>query len=212
MERIVEQAGNVEEHSEAPLQKEDFIKLLETAEVKNFLSANLHNMGVPYNDVEDVVQTTLLKAYKALDDFEARSKKELFSWLLIIAKRAYIDTTRRNTAKISYTSSPIDEASPRQLTSNENVLNTVMSRDDARVLMEAVNSLPLEARTTMLLSLEGLSNREIADRLKISHVTVGTRIFYGRRKILDLLPGDLKSRASKMMEGSSSRRSRNSGI
>lgn len=212
MERIAEQAGNVEEHLEAPLQKEDFIKLLETPEVKNFLSANLHNMGVPYNDVEDIVQTTLYKAYKALDDFEARSKKEFFSWLLTIAKRTHLDNTRRNTSKVSSASSVMDGVPEGQLTSKDNTLNTVMSRDDVECLMQAVNGLSPKMREAMLLSLEGFPNHEIARQLGISYETANVRIFNGRRSILNSLPEDLKNRASKMMEGSRNRRSRSNGI
>lgn len=63
----------------------------------------------------------------------------------------------------------------------------VIEEETYRILLEAINQLPRQTRTIMLLALEGMSNREIAQQMNISIETVHSLKKMGYRKLRALL-------------------------
>lgn len=124
------------------------------------LTGNVH-------DAEDVVQETFLKAYRRLDDFEARSR--FSSWLHRIAANAAYDVLRRRQCKAEDSlhvggegdevERPIEAPDPSQD-------RLVFGREVSQRVTAAMKRLgPLERSAFVLRHVEGLSIREVADAL-----------------------------------------------
>ena len=70
-----------------------------------------------------------------------------------------------------------------------------MAADRRELLMEAIRQLPLSRRQVVMLSLEGLRQREIADTLGITENNVAVRLARARSDLLRLMSHTEPSRA-----------------
>ncbi|MBO2460024.1 sigma-70 family RNA polymerase sigma factor [Actinomadura violacea] len=87
-----------------PLQEIDFAGLVEPH--RRELQVHCYRMVGSYDDSEDLVQETLLKAWRNRDGFEGRSS--LRTWLYTIATNACLDFLRRNERRPQrYAPSPV---------------------------------------------------------------------------------------------------------
>ena len=141
-------------------------------------------------EIEDVTQETLLKAYKALPEFNHDSA--FFSWLYRIAINTanshFRAKSRQNTISLSEFSNTDDDDNDdfieNRLTDTANPENIVMSRELADTIEQAVQGLPEKLRQAIVLhEIDGLSYEEIA---KIANCPVGTvrsRIYNAREAI-----------------------------
>jgi RNA polymerase sigma-70 factor, ECF subfamily len=122
---------------------------------------------------EDVVQETMLRAWKARDSLvdEAAAKP----WLLTIVRREYARTFERK----RLVTVDVDELVARE----EPTLAAAHNQDLAE-LRSAMFKLPEEYREPLVLQvLMGYSTAEIASELKLSNAAVLTRLFRGRMKL-----------------------------
>jgi RNA polymerase sigma-70 factor, ECF subfamily len=122
---------------------------------------------------EDVVQETMLRAWKAQDSLvdEAAAKP----WLLTIVRREYARTFERK----RLVTVDVDELVARE----EPTLADAHDQDLAE-LRSAMFKLPEEYREPLVLQvLMGYSTAEIASELKLSNAAVLTRLFRGRMKL-----------------------------
>ncbi len=122
---------------------------------------------------EDVVQETMLRAWKAQDSLldEAAAKP----WLLTIVRREYARTFERK----RLVTVDVDELVARE----EPTLADARDQDLAE-LRSAMFKLPEEYREPLVLQvLMGYSTAEIASELKLSNAAVLTRLFRGRMKL-----------------------------
>jgi RNA polymerase sigma-70 factor (ECF subfamily) len=109
-------------------------------------------------DIEDVVQTVFLKAWKALGKFESRS--EHFTWLYRIAVNECLNhLKKRKKESVSF-----DEV----IWSSDEI--AVFSTEERRLLWEfMIKSIDKKERVIIFLySVEGLSISEIADVVEVS--------------------------------------------
>lgn len=132
---------------------------------------------------EDLVQDSLLKAYRSWSDFTLGTNCR--AWLMTILRNTFINEFRSRQRRP--TPVEFDEVADRS------VFEAVESTDpegdfferliDAEVIA-AVDALPDEFRVPVVLSdLEGLSYQEIAEVLDIPVGTVKSRLFRARRRL-----------------------------
>ncbi len=128
-------------------------------------------------DSNDLVQDTLLKAYRYHEKFAEGTN--LKGWLFTILKNNFINNYRRNVKRntfLDYTDNTFYLDSPLHKTENAAELRFI--RKD---LATAIDKLPLELKVTFTLNAEGYKYHEIAEELGIPIGTVKTRIFLARR-------------------------------
>ena len=132
-------------------------------------------------DADDLVQETILKAYRAWDQYEKGTNAK--GWLLTILRHAFINEYRRRTRHPENVD--LDTIEPFA------VLGEVKDEDpqgaffdkivDDEVLRE-IDKLPETFRETLVLSdVEGMSYQEIAKILEIPVGTVKSRLFRARK-------------------------------
>jgi RNA polymerase sigma-70 factor (ECF subfamily) len=132
---------------------------------------------------EDVVQETMLRAWKAQDSLmdEAAAK----SWFLTIIRREYARTFERK----RFVTVDVDELIARE----EPMLAAAQDQDIAE-LRAALFKLPEEYREPLVMQvLMGFSTAEIAAELKLSNAAVLTRLFRGRKQLRALCGEDTNS-------------------
>jgi len=129
---------------------------------------------------EDVVQETMLRAWKAQDSLmdEAAAKP----WFLTIIRREYARCFERK----RLVTVDLDELIARE----EPMLAAAQDQDLAE-LRAALFKLPEEYREPLVLQvLMGCSTAEIAAELKLSNAAVLTRLFRGRKQLRALCGED----------------------
>ena len=140
-------------------------------------------------DAEDLVQETMLRAYRAFDRFEAGTN--LKAWLFRIMTNAYINTYRkrqREPRKVS--SDEVEEFDLYRELKNHDpqfsatpetiVLDSLVDSD----ITEAIEDLPEQFRLAVVLSdIEGFSYAEMAEIMDVPMGTVMSRLHRGRKAL-----------------------------
>ena len=138
-------------------------------------------------EAEDLVQETYIKAFRHRDQFTPGTN--LKAWLFRILTNTFINQYRRKAARPDTTElDDVEESilyrhmrdvSPGSASPDpeaELIDNTVSSE-----VKEALEALPENFRTTVLLDVEGFSYKEIAQMLDIPIGTVMSRLHRGRK-------------------------------
>jgi RNA polymerase sigma-70 factor (ECF subfamily) len=142
-------------------------------------------------EVEDVVQESFIKAYRALPNF--RGESAFYTWLYRIgintAKNYLVAMGRR--PQVS-TDIEIEDAENfedgNELRTMDTPETELMSKEIARTVNDTVAGLPEELRTAITLrEIEGLSYEEIATLMNCPIGTVRSRIFRARETIAQKL-------------------------
>lgn len=140
-------------------------------------------------DAEDLVQETMLRAYRAFDRFEAGTN--LKAWLFRILTNAYINTYRKRQREPQKVSA--DEVEEfdlyRELKNHDTqfeatpesiVLNSLVDSD----IIDAIDDLPEQFRLAVVLSdIEGFSYAEMAEIMDVPMGTVMSRLHRGRKAL-----------------------------
>jgi RNA polymerase sigma-70 factor (ECF subfamily) len=133
-------------------------------------------------DVEDVLQETYLRAFRALDGFDYQSSGSFLRWLSSIADSVIVDRARyrgrerRAGDEVPFRSAsnplgpePADSRTPSRLFAQEEALARLLGR---------LESLPPHYRDAILMAkIEGLSTAEMAERLGKSRDEVAQLVF-----------------------------------
>ena len=140
-------------------------------------------------DAEDLVQETMLRAYRAFDRFEAGTN--LKAWLFRILTNAYINVYRKKQREPRKVSADEMEEFDlyRELKNHDSqfgetpeniVLDSLVDSD----IIEAIDDLPEQFRLAVLLSdLEGFSYAEMAEIMGVPMGTVMSRLHRGRKAL-----------------------------
>ena len=126
-------------------------------------------------EVDDILQETLLRAFRDFDQFTYRTPGSFMSWLARIADHVMADLARaqgrqkRHAVEVLRFRSESNPAGPEPL--DTRTPSRVLSEAESwRGLVEKLNSLPDDYRQAILLmKVEGLSTREAAERLRKSN-------------------------------------------
>jgi RNA polymerase sigma-70 factor (ECF subfamily) len=140
-------------------------------------------------DAEDLVQETMLRAYRSFDRFEAGTN--LKAWLFRIMTNAYINIYRkkqREPQKVS--TDEIEDFDLYQELKNHDiqftetpeslVLDELVDTD----ILQAIEDLPDQFRLAVVLSdMEGFSYAEMAEIMDVPMGTVMSRLHRGRKSL-----------------------------
>lgn len=161
----------------------DILVLKYQHKVVKLISRYLHEP----NEILDVAQEALIKAYRGLPNF--RGESAFYTWLYRIVintvKNYVVAQGRRpletETTSLSEGEPLIDEPNLKENATPEHLL----LRDEIeRTVFEVIEELPEDLRTAITLrELEGLSYEEIAEAMSCPIGTVRSRIFRAREAI-----------------------------
>ena len=138
-------------------------------------------------DAEDLVQDSLLRAFRFWDSFQQDSNCK--AWLLRIVTNTFINEYQRRkrsrevldaaTAEQDATDGVLVHADANDKVSPEKVMLQSSVSDDVQ---RALESLPDDFRTAVILcDMQGLSYKEIAEIMECPVGTVMSRLFRGRK-------------------------------
>jgi len=142
-------------------------------------------------DAEDLAQDVFVEVFRSFEQFREESK--LSTWIYRIAVTKSLDHLRRLNRKKRFSSLKrmiglTDPADALAAPSRDNPAEVLAGNDRARVLHDAINSLPESQKTAFVLSKqEGYSNQEIADILKTSIPAVESLVHRAKKKLHDKL-------------------------
>jgi len=150
-------------------------------------------------DAEDLVQETMLRAYRFLDRFEPGTN--LRAWLFKILTNTYINRYRKAASEPRVDSlDDSEELSLYRYLDNEaasrggSVEAQVLDRFAENDIKEAIEKLPSQYRITVLLAdVEGFSYNDIAEITNVKKGTVMSRLFRGRRLLQKALVDQARS-------------------
>ena len=132
------------------------------------------------SDADDLVQETMLKAYRAWDQYEKGTNAK--AWLLTILRHAFINEYRRKTRHPETVD--LDTIEPFAVfpeVQDEDPQGAFFDRIVDDEVLRAIDQLPEAFRETLVLSdVEGMSYQEIAGILEIPVGTVKSRLFRAR--------------------------------
>ncbi len=147
------------------------------SKLKSYLRSSFPCIG----DVDDLVQESYLRVWKTSGVQPIRSAR---SFLFQIARRLAFDVLRRR--KTSRIDAVHDLAALPVIDVGSDAADVICRREELRLLAQAIYSLPARCREVMVLrKLEGLSQKEIAARLRISEGTVQVHVGRGLRQLED---------------------------
>jgi RNA polymerase sigma-70 factor (ECF subfamily) len=152
-------------------------------------------------DVDDILQQTFLKAFQHIHTFAARGENAFYRWLRTLGDHACIDAARRRQCR------PDQRDGPRSLTAangpapeavDAETPSGAAARGEAvRAVHRALTTLPPRQREAVaLVSLEGLSLTEAAQRLGTTRSAVRALIGRGLDKLREVL-GSMSSYLSR---------------
>ncbi len=131
---------------------------------------------------QDVVQETLLRAWRAIDRFDGRYPR---AWLLTILRNTCKNHLRKRKVHVSDFSQEIAEATPAKGADGRTGPEEHVVEDELdAALADALRSLSNKFRAVVLLvDVDGLTYQEAADALGIPVGTVMSRLHRARTKL-----------------------------
>jgi RNA polymerase sigma-70 factor (ECF subfamily) len=139
-------------------------------------------------NAEDLVQDTVMRAWRFFDKFEQGTNFR--AWLFKILTNTFINSYRRSTREKSLQDESERQSVEAQFFSSDvtdraqnpedYLLDRVMSAD----VLKAIDGLPIDFRMVVILAdVQEFTYREIADILDVPVGTVMSRLFRGRKQL-----------------------------
>ena len=165
------------------------------------------------DDANDLVQETYLKAFRFIDKYDQGTNAK--AWLFKILKNAYINEYRKKIKRptkvdfediVSYHDSE-ESVLPGYLDLRAELFDNMMG-DEVTL---AVNALPVDFRTVLLLSdVEGFTYEEISKIVEVPIGTVRSRLFRARNMLKDKLKAYAEKRGYKDYRGEKNKKNQTS--
>ena len=155
------------------------------------LNRLLSRMVRDQSEIEDIVQDSFIKAYRAIDNF--RGDSAFYTWLYRIG----INTAKNHLVKLGKRPKAMNEVEIEEienfedapdLRSHETPESTMMSSEIVASVNQTIEALPDELKEAISLrEMDGLSYEEISDLMNCPIGTVRSRIFRAREAIAEKL-------------------------
>jgi RNA polymerase sigma-70 factor, ECF subfamily len=159
-------------------QREELFKLHVVGELELLYRVALSLTHRPA-DAEDLVQDTLIRAYRSIDRFDGRYPR---AWLLTILRNTNINRGRRQRPELLR-----DPSAHSDPPANERTDSSVDLMLDGAIA-DALQQLPEQFRQVIeLVDVDGLSYQEAAVSLGIPSGTVMSRLHRGRERMRGLI-------------------------
>ena len=155
------------------------------------LTRLLARMVRDQSEIEDIVQDSFIKAYRAINNF--RGDSAFYTWLYRIgintAKNHLVSLGRRPKAMNDVEIEDVENFEDGQELRNlETPENSMMTKEIVATVNDTIESLPDELKEAISLrEMDGLSYEEIAELMQCPIGTVRSRIFRAREAIADKL-------------------------
>jgi RNA polymerase sigma-70 factor, ECF subfamily len=135
------------------------------------------------SQAEDLVQDTMLKAYRAWRQYRPGTNAK--GWLLTILRNTFINDYRRR--KLEPVAMDLEAVEPHALfrdVEQSDPEGAFFSKIVDEKVLEAIDALAPEFREVLVLSdIEGMRYAEIAETLQVPVGTVKSRLFRARRQL-----------------------------
>lgn len=136
-------------------------------------------------DAEDLVQDTLLRAYRAIAGFDGRHPR---AWLLTIMRNAHINQARRRRPELLHdpdvTLARLEDSAPAGGNAEERVVGGTFEA----AVVSSLHDLPTKFRQVVeLVDVEELSYEEAAEAIGVPVGTVMSRLHRARRRMREQL-------------------------
>lgn len=153
----------------------EFDKMIygELSPLRNYALSLTQNM----DESKDLVQETILKAYRYKDKFQEGTNFR--GWLYTILKNSFINNYRRDMKRNTFLDTT-DNSYFIDLPSHK-IDNDAENKFIRKDLEKAIDNLAIDLRITFKLNTEGYKYYEISETLQIPIGTVKTRIFVAKR-------------------------------
>ena len=143
--------------------------------LKSYLRSRYPSM----RDVDDVVQESYVRTWRAR---LARQVEHSKAFLFSVAKNLALDVLRRNRRSPMVELPDLDPA--LVLDERPGIVEAAEKQEDLDLLARAISALPSRCRDVMILCrVEGLSQKEVAERLGLSASTVETHVGNGLKRM-----------------------------
>ena len=155
------------------------------------LTRLLARMVRDQSEIEDIVQDSFIKAYRAINNF--RGDSAFYTWLYRIgintAKNHLVSLGRRPKAMNDVEIEDVENFEDGQELRNlETPENSMMTKEIVTTINDTIESLPDELKEAISLrEMDGLSYEEIAELMQCPIGTVRSRIFRAREAIAEKL-------------------------
>lgn len=150
----------------------------------------LLNLGYKREDAADLAQEVFTRVYKGMDDYRGESK---VTFLEQITRRvAFNDHRDRHAKKREGTPIPLDDVVEIVETTTDAADIALERKENVERVQKAIAQLPPNDQTAIRLQLSGLSCDSIAETLGISVPALKSRLNVARRRLKDILGGDLE--------------------
>jgi RNA polymerase sigma-70 factor (ECF subfamily) len=128
-------------------------------------------------EAEDLVQDTLLRAYRFLDNFDGR---HIRAWLLTILRNTHVNRNRRRRPSLLRSGDVPETASPKTPSAED---ETVRDQFNGAIDAALQSLSPKYARVVELVDIAGLTYEEAAAALGVPKGTVMSRLHRARRQL-----------------------------
>jgi len=139
-------------------------------------------------DAEDLVQDTLIRAYRAIDRFDGAHPR---AWLLTILRHTHLNRIRGRSAVLLYDGhgeDSLEATLDRLATPSPSAEEVVVDATFEAEVAEALGALPEKHRRVVeLVDIQGLSYQAAADLLGVPRGTVMSRLHRARARIREHL-------------------------
>jgi RNA polymerase sigma-70 factor, ECF subfamily len=136
-------------------------------------------------DAEDLVQETMLRAYRSIDRFDGRHPR---AWLLTILRNAHINSIRRKRPELLDRPGEAEDRSMAMADGDPGPEQVALDRRFDHEVEKAYLALPDNFREVMdLVDIAGLSYQEAAAVLAVPEGTVMSRLHRGRKRVREQL-------------------------
>jgi RNA polymerase sigma factor (sigma-70 family) len=159
-----------------------------TTQLDRLLTANraaLSRLAASYartpSDRDDLVQDIAIALWRALPRFRGDCSERTFLFR-IAHNRCITHLSKRRPAAVS-----LDDAPPEAEEASASSEAALSEQQERERLLRAIRSLPMIYREVVVLSLEDMDYREIAEVVGISESNVGVRLNRARVKLRELL-------------------------